>query len=134
MAIAFGLAASSFFPVLVLGIFWRRATKEGAIAGMLAGLALTGGYAAWFRHFQPELTGPSTGGSGSRPRASALVGMLANAAVLVAVSLVTPAPPQTVQDLVASLRYPREPAAAAAPGRGCAAGAVSAADRWARAC
>ncbi len=115
VAIAFGLAASSFFPVLVLGIFWRRATKEGAIAGMLTGLALTGGYAAWFLHFQPELNGPAHWLLGISPEGFGLVGTLANAAVLVAVSLATPAPPQAVQDLVASLRYPREPVAAARP-------------------
>jgi cation/acetate symporter len=115
VAIAFGFAASSFFPALVLGIFWRRATKEGAIAGMVTGVALTAGYAAWFRHFHPELNAPEHWWLGISPEGIGLVGALANAAVLVAVSLATPAPPQEVQDLVASLRYPREPVAAGRP-------------------
>src|SRR5512140_636361 len=48
VAIAFGLAASSFFPVMVAGIFWKRATREGAIASMIAGVLFTGGYIAYF--------------------------------------------------------------------------------------
>ncbi|WP_242346016.1 sodium:solute symporter family protein [Anaeromyxobacter terrae] len=114
VAIAFGLAASSFFPVLVLGIFWRRATREGAIAGMVAGLLVTSAYVVWFRHLHPELNGPEHWWLGISPEGIGALGTLVNAAVLTAVSLATPAPPREVQELVASLRYPREPAPARA--------------------
>ncbi|ABC83462.1 sodium:solute symporter family protein [Anaeromyxobacter dehalogenans] len=109
VALAFGLAASSFFPVLVAGIFWRRATREGAIAGMLSGLAVTTAYVHWFKFWHPELDVPAHWWLGISPQGFGTVGMLVNLTVLVAVSLRTPAPPQAVQDLVTNLRYPREP-------------------------
>ena len=115
VAIAFGLAASSFFPVLVLGVFWRRATREGAIAGMIVGMLVTSAYVIWFRHLHVELNGPEHWWLGISPEGFGAVGAVANAAVLVAVSLATRAPPQAVQDLVASLRYPRESAPAGRP-------------------
>jgi cation/acetate symporter len=108
VALAFGLAASSFFPVLVAGIFWRRATKEGAIAGMLTGLAVTTLYVHWFKFVHPELDGPAHWLLGISPEGFGAVGMIVNTVVLVVVSLRTPAPPQAVQDLVTKLRYPRE--------------------------
>jgi cation/acetate symporter len=107
VAHAFGLAASSFFPVILAGIFWKRATKEGAIAAMTAGVLFTGGYIAWFRVLRPDL-GPAHWLLGISPEGIGAVGMLLATGVLVAVSLVTLAPPRGVQDLVASLRYPRE--------------------------
>jgi cation/acetate symporter len=108
VAYAFGLAASSFFPAIVLGVFWRRATGQGAVAGMLAGTALSAGYIAWFAVLG---SAPSARWLGISPEGIGTVGMLLNFAVAIAVSLVTPAPPQHVQDLVASLRFPREPRA-----------------------
>jgi cation/acetate symporter len=110
VALAFGLAASSFFPVLVAGIFWRRATREGAIAGMLTGLLFTAAYVHWFEFLHPELDDAAHWWLGISPQGIGVVGALLNLAVLVAVSLRTPAPPQRVQDLVTSLRTPREPA------------------------
>ncbi len=109
VAHAFGLAASSFFPVILAGIFWKRATKEGAIAGMTAGILFTGGYIAWFRLLRPDL-GPAHWLLGISPEGIGAVGMLVAFAVIVAVSLLTPAPPREVQELVASLRYPRQAA------------------------
>jgi cation/acetate symporter len=114
VAIAFGLAASSFFPVVVAGIFWKRATREGAIAAMIAGVLFTGGYVGWFKHLRPDLDGPAHWLLGISPQGIGAVGMLVAAAVLVAVSLATRAPPREVQELVASLRYPREAAPGAA--------------------
>jgi cation/acetate symporter len=105
VAYAFGIAASSFFPVIVLGIFWKRTTREGAIAGMLAGTLLTLGYINWFTVLGGDPAGLWFGIS---PEGIGTVGMLLNVVVTVAVSLATPAPPQRVQDLVASLRFPRE--------------------------
>ncbi|HEX9305905.1 MAG TPA: cation acetate symporter, partial [Anaeromyxobacter sp.] len=112
----FGLAASSFFPVILAGIFWKRATKEGAIAGMSAGILFTGGYIAFFRLLRPEL-GPDRWLLGISPEGIGAVGMLVAFGVLAAVSLLTEAPPREVQDLVASLRFPRQ---AQGPGGGTA--------------
>jgi cation/acetate symporter len=108
VALAFGLAASSFFPVITVGIFWRRATREGAIAAMTTGVLFTGGYALFFRLLRPDLDGPAHWWLGISPEGIGAVGALLATAVLVAVSLATAAPPQAVQDLVASLRYPRD--------------------------
>jgi cation/acetate symporter len=117
VAFAFGLAASSFFPALVLGIFWRRATKEGAMAGMAAGILFTGGYIAWFTLLRPDLNDARHWWLGISPEGIGAAGMMLNFAVTAAVSLLTRAPPREVQDLVASLRYPHGPAAPAAPER-----------------
>ena len=104
VAFAFGLAAASFFPVIVLGIFWKRCTKEGAIAGMVIGLAFTFVYivltAPGLMGLEPFLFGIGAQGIGT-------VGMLINFAVTVTVSLRTPPPPPDVQDLVEQIRYPR---------------------------
>jgi cation/acetate symporter len=115
VAHAFGLAASSFFPVILAGIFWKRATKAGAISGMCAGMLFTGGYITWFRVLHPEL-GPDHWLLGISPEGIGAVGALLAFAVLGAVSLLTEAPPKEVQELVASLRYPREAKTSAAPG------------------
>jgi cation/acetate symporter len=114
VALAFGLAASTFFPVLVAGVFWRRATKEGAVAGMLTGLALTTLWVHFYKFARPDLDHPGAWLLGISPEGVGAVGALVNFAVLVAVSLRTPAPPERVQALVSSLRYPREAAPAAA--------------------
>jgi cation/acetate symporter len=93
--------------VILAGIFWKRATKEGAIAGMIGGMLFTGGYIAWFRILRPDL-GSAHWLLGISPEGIGVVGMLIAVGVLVAVSLATPAPPREVQELVGSLRYPRE--------------------------
>jgi cation/acetate symporter len=114
VAFAFGLAAASFFPVIILGIFWKRATKEGAIAGMLTGLVFTATIIALIRSQQifgtaePMLSdffGVNAQGVGT-------VGMLLNFAVMWGVSLVTPPPPPEVQEMVEHIRYPRVRSAA----------------------
>jgi cation/acetate symporter len=114
VAIAFGLAASSFFPVMIAGIFWKRATKEGAVAAMIAGVLFTGGYVVWFKQLRPDLDAPAHWLLSISPQGIGAVGMLVALAVLVGVSLATKAPPREVQDLVASLRYPREAAPSSA--------------------
>ncbi len=116
VAYAFGLAASSFFPVMVAGIFWKRATREGAVASMIAGVLFTGGYIAFFKLLRPDLDAPSHWLLSISPEGIGAVGALVAATVLVGVSLATRAPPRAVQDLVASLRYPREAAPPGAPG------------------
>jgi cation/acetate symporter len=109
VAFAFGLAAASFFPVILLGIFWKRATKEGAIWGMIVGLAFTAVMIGMIRAPQifgaaapviPDFFGINAQGVGT-------VGMFLNFAVMIVVSLVTPPPPAHVQEMVESIRYPR---------------------------
>ena len=102
VALAFGLASSSFFPVLVLGIFWKRANREGAIAGMLTGICFTMMYI-----IQTKYLGFGNYILGISPEGIGTVGMLLNFAVTVVVSLATAAPPVDVQDMVENVRYPR---------------------------
>lgn len=104
VAFAFGLAAASFFPIILLGIFDSRANREGAIAGMLVGLGFTAYYIIDNRFFGAPAWcfGISAQGIGT-------VGMLLNLAVTLVVSRITPPPPQEVQDMVAELRIPAHP-------------------------
>jgi cation/acetate symporter len=110
VAFAFGLAASSFFPVIILGIFYKRATKEGAIAGMLTGILFTTAYIIhfkwifqWIHDVEPS---PENWLWGISPEGIGTVGMLLNFAVTLGVSRFTPAPPLHVQQEVENLRYP----------------------------
>jgi cation/acetate symporter len=105
VAFAFGLAASSFFPILVLGIFWKRASKEGAIAGMVTGILFTAGYIHYFRFIRPD-AGADEWLLGISPEGIGAVGMLLNFAVTLIVSRLTPPPPEDVQRLVEEIRLP----------------------------
>ncbi len=106
VAFAFGLAASSFFPVLVLGIFSKRTTKEGAIAGMLSGLTFTAAYIIYFKYVAPA-AGPEAWWFGISPEGIGIVGMAINFAVTIGVSHLTPPPPAPIQETVEAIRYPR---------------------------
>jgi len=101
VALAFGLAAASFFPVILLGIFNRRTNREGAISGMLTGLLFTFAYIVGIKAFDmpPWIFGISAEGIGA-------VGMVLNFAVCLIVSRLTPPPPQDIQDMVDSIRLP----------------------------
>ena len=110
VAFAFGLAASSFFPVLVLGIFTRSTTKEGAITGMSTGILFTGSYIVYFRLIRPEATAEDWL-FGISPEGIGAVGMLINFALALTVSRFTKPPPEEVQHLVSEIRLPRERAA-----------------------
>ncbi|MFT5882160.1 MAG: cation/acetate symporter [Crocinitomicaceae bacterium] len=103
VALAFGLAASSFFPTLLMGIFSKRVNKEGAIAGMVCGIGFTIGYIVYFQF----LDGPKDQLLlGISPAGIGFVGMLINFAVTFIVSAFTPAPPKEVQDMVESIHIP----------------------------
>ena len=106
VAFAFGLAAASFFPVIILGIFSKRTTREGAILGMIAGIAFTGVYIVWFTLMHPELSNSNNWWFGISPQGIGTVGMLINFAVTMTVSRFTPEPPAHVQRLVESIRIP----------------------------
>ena len=107
VAFAFGLAAASFFPTLVLGIFSTRTNKQGAVAGMLAGLAFTLGYIIWFKFLFPETNAPGHWLFGISPEGIGAFGMLINFAVTVGVSAATPPPPDQIRQLVEDIRVPR---------------------------
>ncbi len=106
VAFAFGLAASSFFPAIILGIFSKRTTREGAIAGMLIGILFTGAYIIYFRFINTS-AGPDEWLFGISPQGIGTVGMVINFVVTMTVTRFTPAPPQEVQDAVERIRYPR---------------------------
>ena len=106
VAFAFGLAAASLFPVLLLGIFSKRANKEGAIAGMLVGLAFTFTYIAYFKFVAPELNSADHWLWGISPEGIGTIGMLLNFSIAIVVSRLTAEPPQSVQDLVDNIRIP----------------------------
>ena len=112
VALAFGLAASSLFPALFLGIFSKRVTREGAILGMLAGLGVTLAYV--FQH-KGIMFIPGTGFLGDmppnwflgiEPNAFGVVGALVNFAVTLALTYMTAPPPAAVQQLVEEIRVP----------------------------
>ena len=105
VAFAFGLAAASFFPILLLGIFDKRTTKEGAIAGMLLGIGVTSAYILWFRFVDPS-AGADQWFFGISPEGIGTVGMLLNFAVTMTVSRMTPPPPDEVLSLVEEIRLP----------------------------
>ncbi|WP_029897475.1 sodium:solute symporter family protein [Desulfohalovibrio reitneri] len=102
VALAFGLAASSFFPVLVLGIFSKRVNRAGAISGMITGIGFTMLYIV-----QTKFLGVDPWFYGISPEGIGAVGMAINFVVTLAVSAATPAPPKEIRELVESVRYPR---------------------------
>ena len=102
VALAFGLAAASFFPILVLGIFWKKATAMGAAAGMIAGLTFTLAYMIWTL----EIYFGGAGIAGIPPTGIGTIGMLVNFAVTIVVSQFTPKPSARMQALVEEVRYP----------------------------
>jgi cation/acetate symporter len=100
VAWAFSIAGACFFPALVLGIFWQRANKAGAVAGMVAGLGLTLFYLVGVKYFgMPRWFGISDVSAG-------IFGIPAGFLAIVLVSLATPAPDRTTRQLVESVRYP----------------------------
>jgi cation/acetate symporter len=107
---AFSLAAAAFFPALVMGVFWKRATKWGAIAGMIAGLGMTMYYMATRYPFFQNALGlvPSDYPLwyGITPISSATFGLPLGFLALIVVSLLTPMPDQKTQELVEHVRYP----------------------------
>jgi cation/acetate symporter len=102
VALAFGLAAASFFPILVLGIFWKKCTAAGATAGMVAGLGTTLAYQLW----TIDIYGNSDGIFGIAETGFGTIGMLINFAVTIVVSQFTTPPTETMQQLIEDVRYP----------------------------
>jgi cation/acetate symporter len=111
VAFAFGLAAASFFPAIVMGIFSKTMNKEGAIAGMVVGLAFTFSYIVYFKFIEPTATAADWW-FGISPEGIGTLGMLFNFATAIVVAKLTSAPPERIQHLVEDIRVPRGAGAA----------------------
>jgi cation/acetate symporter len=119
VALAFGLAASSFFPCIMLGIFSKRASREGIVAGMITGIAFTGIYIILFRFNWANgvlagITGWEPGGDkeefwlfGISPEGIGSIGMVINFIVAIAISTFTSPPPADIQQLIEDIRVPK---------------------------
>lgn len=107
VAFAFGLAASSFFPTILLGVFSRRMNAAGAICGMLAGLAFTSSYIVRFKFVHPELNTAEHWWWGISPEGIGVIGALVNFGVAALVARFTPPPPEHLAKLVDAIRSPR---------------------------
>jgi cation/acetate symporter len=114
VAFAFGLAAASLFPVILLGIFSKRVNKEGAIAGMLTGLLFTYAYIEFFKGLFLKWAGSPWGINtaehwlfGISPEGIGIVGMCLNFIVAISVSYMTAPPPDRIQRMVEHIRVPR---------------------------
>jgi cation/acetate symporter len=107
VAFAFGLAASSFFPAILLGIFYKRMNREGAMTGMVAGIGFTTGYIVYFKFLHPELNSVENWLFGISPEGIGSLGMIINFALALIVCRFTPPPPREVMDMVESIRIPR---------------------------
>ena len=107
VAFAFGLAAASFFPAIILGIFSKRMNREGAVLGMIAGITLTAGYIVYFKFIDPAANTAEYWWFGISPEGIGTLGMLLNLAVALTVSRFTPPPPERIVQLVDQIRIPR---------------------------
>ncbi|MEM1136501.1 MAG: sodium:solute symporter family protein [Bacteroidota bacterium] len=108
VALAFGLAAASFFPAIIMGIFSKKMNKEGAIAGMIVGLIFTLMYIIYFKFIvPPEMNNAENWWFGISPEGIGTLGMLVNFIVSLVVGSFFPEPPQDVQEIVENIRYPR---------------------------
>ncbi|MGB5459105.1 MAG: sodium:solute symporter family protein [Eudoraea sp.] len=106
VALAFGLAAASFFPAIVMGIFYKKMNKEGAVAGMIAGMVAMLFYMLKFKF---DMFGGGTSKDwwfGISPEGFGTVAMLLNFIVSIIISLFTPDPPKEVQEIVENIRIP----------------------------
>ncbi len=107
VALAFGLAASSFFPAIILGIFDKKMNKEGALSGMVTGIVFT---TIYIFYFKPQLGGPGLPENylfGITPEGIGTIGMIINFIVSLIVSRLTKPTPNKILDLVESIRYPK---------------------------
>ena len=106
VAFAFGLAASSFFPAIILGIFDKRMNMQGAVLGMVIGIVFTASYIIYFK-FGGGVGHPERYWFGISPEGIGTVGMFLNLCIAMIVSRMTPAPPIEVQQLIEEIRIPR---------------------------
>lgn len=107
VAFAFGLAASSFFPAIIMGIFMKRMNDKGAVSGMLAGIGFTAAYIIYFKFVNPAANVSENWWFGVSPEGIGAIGMLVNFAVALLVFKMTKEAPQEIQQLVEDIRYPK---------------------------
>ncbi len=107
VAFAFGLAAASFFPAILMGIFYKRMNKEGAVSGMIAGLVFTFSYIVYFKFIDPSANNAEHWWFGISPEGIGTLGMLLNLTVSMVICHLTAAPPKHIQELVENIRIPR---------------------------
>ncbi|KUJ00673.1 sodium:solute symporter family protein [Vibrio sp. MEBiC08052] len=107
VAFAFGLAAASFFPAIIMGIFYKKMNKEGAIAGMLSGILFTAAYIIYFKFINPADNTPDNWWFGISPEGIGTLGMCLNFVVAIVVNKFTAEVPDDVQEMVESIRYPK---------------------------
>ncbi|MGQ8364876.1 sodium:solute symporter family protein [Glaciecola sp. 1036] len=107
VAFAFGLAASSFFPAIIMGIFSKRMNDKGAIAGMVSGILFTTAYIVYFKFINPSLNTPDNWFLGISPEGIGSIGMVVNFVVAFIVFKMTDEAPQEIQELVESIRFPK---------------------------
>ena len=106
VAFAFGLAAASIFPAIVMGIFSKRMNQYGAIFGMLSGLTFTAIYIVFFKFISPELNTSEYWFLGISPEGIGIVGMIINFLVAVFICSITKPPPVEVYEIVDNIRMP----------------------------
>ncbi|TMP54421.1 sodium:solute symporter family protein [Pseudoalteromonas sp. S1612] len=107
VAFAFGLAAASFFPAIIMGIFSKSMNKHGAIAGMVTGITFTAAYIIYFKFVSPEFNSPENWFLGISPEGIGLVGMIINFAVAAGVMKMTQPTPVEIQEMVEGIRNPK---------------------------
>ena len=107
VAFAFGLAASSFFPAIIMGIFSTRMNDKGAVAGMVSGIAFTAAYIIYFKFVNPAANSAENWWFGISPEGIGTLGMIVNFVVAFIVFKATKEAPQEIQELVESIRYPK---------------------------
>ncbi|WP_213608973.1 sodium:solute symporter family protein [Pseudoalteromonas sp.] len=107
VAFAFGLAAASFFPAIIMGIFSKSMNKFGAIAGMVTGITFTAAYIIYFKFVSPELNSPENWFLGISPEGIGLIGMIINFAVAAVVMKMTQPTPVEIQEMVEGIRNPK---------------------------
>ncbi|MCC2616375.1 cation acetate symporter [Aestuariibacter halophilus] len=107
VAFAFGLAASSFFPAIIMGIFFKQMNNKGAIAGMLAGIGFTAAYIIYFKFVNPAANVPANWWFGISPEGIGTLGMVLNFVVAYVVYKMTNEAPEEIQQLVEDIRYPK---------------------------
>ncbi len=106
VAFAFGLAASSFFPAIVMGIFSQKMNREGAVAGMIVGITFTASYIIYFKFLNVELNSADNWWFGISPEGIGTLGMLLNFAVAITISRFTAATPDNIKQLILNIRHP----------------------------
>ncbi|TMP36721.1 sodium:solute symporter family protein [Pseudoalteromonas rubra] len=112
VAFAFGLAAASFFPAIIMGIFSKRMNKEGAISGMVCGIGFTAAYIIYFKFVSPELNTPANWLFGISPEGIGIIGMLVNFGIAAIVMKLTAETPLEVKQMVDGIRNPKGSSAA----------------------